>query len=119
MASEITSQMWFDASDGADEFFLDADENESSVARTLDEKHSDGEEEEEGEDVVDGESSEDEPEAVAPLESSPSAIPSSAVVRRTKLPAPNTGEEGSLFAVLKKNVGKARLCCFSYFVSWS
>ncbi|CAE6462835.1 unnamed protein product [Rhizoctonia solani] len=103
MASEITSQMWFDASDGADEFFLDADENESSVARTLDEKHSDGEEEEEGEDVVDGESSEDEPEAAAPLESSPSAIPSSAVVRRTKLPAPNTGEEGSLFAVLKKN----------------
>ncbi|ESK98421.1 oxysterol binding protein [Moniliophthora roreri MCA 2997] len=31
---------------------------------------------------------------------------SSQIVRRTTLPAPITGDEGSLFAVLKKNVGK-------------
>ncbi|KAF8708426.1 Pleckstrin homology domain, partial [Rhizoctonia solani] len=108
MASEVTSQMWFDASDGADEFFLDADESESGAIRAVSEKHSDVESDEECEDVVDEESSEDEPEPEpAPtLESDVSAIPSTAVVRRTKLPAPNTGEEGSLFAVLKKNVGK-------------
>ncbi|ELU43243.1 Erf4 domain-containing protein [Rhizoctonia solani AG-1 IA] len=110
MASEVTSQMWFDASDGADEFFLDADESESGAIRAVSEKHSDVESDEECEDVVDEESSEDEPEPEpAPtLESDVSAIPSTAVVRRTKLPAPNTGEEGSLFAVLKKNVGKVR-----------
>jgi oxysterol-binding protein-related protein 3/6/7 len=33
------------------------------------------------------------------------------IVRRTALPAPITGDEGSLFAVLKKNVGKVRSFC--------
>ncbi|CAE6390182.1 unnamed protein product [Rhizoctonia solani] len=108
IASEVNSQMWFDASDGADEFFLDADENESRNIRSVGEKQSDGEEDEEDGDVMDGESSEDEPEPepAVPPEVNASVIPSTAVVRRTKLPAPNTGEEGSLFAVLKKNVGK-------------
>ncbi|KAG8762948.1 hypothetical protein FRC11_006895 [Ceratobasidium sp. 423] len=111
MASEVTSQMWFDADDGADEFFLDADENEGGTIQAADEKHSDVEEEDEVEEVVGGESSEDEceteaapavPETAAPA----TATPSTAIVRRARLPAPNTGEEGSLFAVLKKNVGK-------------
>jgi oxysterol-binding protein-related protein 3/6/7 len=35
----------------------------------------------------------------------------SAVVRRTKLPASPAGDEGSLFAILKKNIGK--VCMFS------
>ncbi|KEP54600.1 animal oxysterol-binding family 3 protein [Rhizoctonia solani 123E] len=108
--SEVTSQMWFDASDGADEFFLDEDENENEggVVDAVGEKHSDVEEEDEDEvEVVDGESSEDEPEVVPAPESAPVAVvPSTEIVRRTRLPAPNTGEEGSLFSVLKKNVGK-------------
>ena len=29
-----------------------------------------------------------------------------AIIRRTQLPSPPVGDEGSLFAVLKKNVGK-------------
>lgn len=33
----------------------------------------------------------------------------SAVVRRKQLPSPVTGDEGSLFAILKKNVGKVRM----------
>ncbi|CAE7123812.1 unnamed protein product [Rhizoctonia solani] len=106
-ASEVASQMWFDASDGADEFFLDADEDEAGVVQAV-ERHSDVEEEDEGEEVVDGESSEDErePEVVSAPDAAPVAAHSTEIVRRTKLPAPNTGEEGSLFAVLKKNVGK-------------
>ena len=31
------------------------------------------------------------------------------IVRRTQLPSPPVGDEGSLFSVLKKNVGKVRL----------
>jgi hypothetical protein len=105
VASEITSQMWYDASEGGDEFFLDAnDTSQASEApnnRTSDVEEE--EEEEEEEEVGGEESSEDEPEA----ESIPAVVRSeTAVVRRARLPAPNTGEEGSLFAVLKKNVGK-------------
>lgn len=32
-----------------------------------------------------------------------------AVMRRTHLPSPAVGDEGSLFAILKKNVGKVRI----------
>ncbi|CAE6504196.1 unnamed protein product [Rhizoctonia solani] len=106
----VALAMWFDASDGADEFFLDEDENENEggVVDAVGEKHSDVEEEDEDEvEVADGESSEDEPEVVPAPESDPVAVvPSTEIVRRTRLPAPNTGEEGSLFSVLKKNVGK-------------
>lgn len=103
MASEITSQMWFDASEGGDEFFLDADDT-GQTSGTADARHSDVEEEEVEEEVVgDDESSEDE----RATETAPTAVKSDlSIVRRTKLPAPNSGEEGSLFAVLKKNVGK-------------
>ncbi|CAE6473876.1 unnamed protein product [Rhizoctonia solani] len=105
--SEVTSQMWFDASDGADEFFLDADESEGhGVVEAVRERQSDVEEEEESEEVVGGESSEEECERELAPTAPVVVAPSTEIVRRTRLPAPNTGEEGSLFAVLKKNVGK-------------
>jgi hypothetical protein len=49
----------------------------------------------------------------------PSRVPSESptvieleVARRTHLPAAPVGDEGSLFAILKKNVGKVGLCTF-------
>lgn len=113
MASEVTSGGWYDASEG-EEFFLDVNEN-SLASETADARQSDVEEEEEVEDEVADEyesSAEGEPEV--PPETQPTGDsnlirPETAVVRRTKLPAPTSGEEGSLFSVLKKNVGKV---CF-------
>ncbi|KAF8609378.1 hypothetical protein BDV93DRAFT_518205 [Ceratobasidium sp. AG-I] len=110
MASEVTSGGWYDASEG-EEFFLDVNDN-SLASETADTRQSDVEEEEEVEDEVADEyesSAEGEPEA--PPETQPTGgsnllRPETAVVRRTKLPAPTSGEEGSLFSVLKKNVGK-------------
>ncbi|CAE6477709.1 unnamed protein product [Rhizoctonia solani] len=68
--SEVASQMWFDASDGADEFFLDADD-EGGVVEAVDERRSDVEEEDEAEEIVAGESSEDEPEVDVPETTAP------------------------------------------------
>ncbi|KAG9099904.1 hypothetical protein FS749_000091 [Ceratobasidium sp. UAMH 11750] len=112
LASEITSSVWYDASEGGDEFFLDGNDT-FHASEATDTRHSDLEEEEEEEEVEeeiadDGESSvesaADEP--IAPSQASGAVKPEVAVVRRTRLPAPTSGEEGSLFSVLKKNVGK-------------
>lgn len=114
MASEITSSGWYDASEG-DEFFLDANDN-SLASETEDARQSDVEEEEEVEEEVADEyesSAEGEPEAppqAEPTGGSSLVRPETTVVRRTKLLAPTSGEEGSLFSVLKKNVGKVCSC---------
>lgn len=101
MASEITSHVWYDASEGGDEFFLDVNDA-SQTDEPLEYRHSDVEEEEEAEVVAD-EGSDDEPVVeIAPIAAKSDVM----TVRRTRLPSPNNGEEGSLFAVLKKNVGK-------------
>lgn len=115
MASEVTSGGWYDASEG-EEFFLDAVDN-SLASGTADARQSDVEEEEEVEEEVVEEyesSAEGEPETPAqtqPAGESGLVQPQTAVVRRTRLPAPTSGEEGSLFSVLKKNVGKVRCRC--------
>ncbi len=106
---------WFDASEGmnegAQEFVLDVQTFEgseqpsrmltiSSDSRSsLD--HADNS-------SIDTDIAEEEPPARMPSEDSePDPVASSLqVVRRTKLPAPPVGDEGSLFSILKKNVGK-------------
>ncbi|KAG9128107.1 hypothetical protein FRC07_004723 [Ceratobasidium sp. 392] len=104
LSSEMS--VWYDASDGGDEFFLD-DNDTSYPSEATDVRHSDVEEEEVEEEIADdGESSVDEPPEPEPTQPSGVAKPEIAVVRRTRLPAPTSGEEGSLFSVLKKNVGK-------------
>ncbi|QRW05630.1 oxysterol binding protein [Ceratobasidium sp. AG-Ba] len=110
LASEAS--VWFDAPEGGDEFFLDEkDPSEPSYgSRHSDVEEEDEEDEAEGEIADDGESSVEEPDEVVTLhavaQASGAAKPDATVVRRTKLPAPTSGEEGSLFSVLKKNVGK-------------
>lgn len=48
------------------------------------------------------------------LESATSVVPEmQAVVRRTQLPSPPVGDEGSLFTVLKKNVGKVGVVAYT------
>jgi len=102
---------WFDALDGAEEFVMD-------MQVTL-----------EGSELPSQLSAHDARSAVSQQEDSSvdtdieenvkaRSIPgpfseTSAVVRRTRLPAYPAGDEGSLFAILKKNVGK--VCTFFNF----
>jgi hypothetical protein len=112
--SEITSGVWYDAPEGGDEFFLDG--NDTSLGSKLtDTRESDVEEEDEvdevDEDIGDDDSVESAVEELpaSPPQESGVVEPQVAVIRRTRLPAPTSGEEGSLFSVLKKNVGKVCL----------
>jgi hypothetical protein len=104
--------MWFDALEDnleGEEIFLDADFSEVPSSISEDEVESSEEEES---DEVDGALTtppavyEIGPNAIV---SSPTAEVDSLVVRRTILPAPISGDEGSLFAALKKNIGKVCL----------
>jgi len=113
-----TSREWFDAFDGGEEFVLEMDEptpeeksevqaqlvvegSRSSLGGSSDTEEGAGEE---VEDTVttglrDGNG------AVVTVDPIEKAQPA---VRRTELPCGPVGDEGSLFAVLKKNVGKVR-----------
>ncbi|KAF7339687.1 PH domain-containing protein [Mycena sanguinolenta] len=102
---------WFDAnSEGAEEFILDippaqldpesrqpsevfTNDSRSSLGDSSVETASDG--------VVEGESPEVPSESTTTVDDAPLPI-----VRRTHLPTAPVGDEGSLFAILKKNVGK-------------
>ncbi|KAJ3718261.1 oxysterol binding protein [Lentinula raphanica] len=105
---------WFDASDGEgiEEFILDdqaSPDNGEVPSRivTSDSQSSLDHDEESSIDTDIGDMRE-EPPAIdqALYEEQLKGISQVQVVRRTHLPAPITGDEGSLFAVLKKNVGK-------------
>jgi hypothetical protein len=96
---------WFDALDGAEEFvmedqagsgngqpsYITASESQISLTQKCDEADTDSEDE----------------DYTPPLAPTPMAFQ---VTRRTKLPALPTWDEGSLFAILKKNVGKVSHC---------
>lgn len=106
---------WFDASEGhsagAQEFFLDGDGTEQpSKILSNDSRSSLGQ----GDSDTDMESDE---QAIEEKQPDP-AHQSLQVTRRVKLPSGPIGDEGSLFAMLKKNVGKvwsylARFVIFS------
>ncbi|KAG8966471.1 hypothetical protein FRC03_011920 [Tulasnella sp. 419] len=106
--------IWFDADDGAEEFILEepiATESNTNVTT----------EESEDDNVQDEASSDEEAEVNQLLPGAETPTPSSGeakqldfnsltksrvIIRRTKLPAPTSGDDGSLLAVLRKNVGK-------------
>jgi hypothetical protein len=91
-----TSVEWFDAVDGSEEFIIPPEpkDTEDRVVETADDSDSEG-------------------EATGDVSASEFMTPvgeqmKKDVQRRINLPAPTTGDEMSLLAVLKKNVGKVR-----------
>lgn len=123
MSMQSDGSIWFDAEeyDGAEEFVLDEAPDDSQVSKLSEmnnmgtpssgtsdagpestSESSDSEEEE-------AEEEENEVTEISTAGTSDISPPSElAVTRRTQLPSPPAGDEGSLFAVLKKNVGKVR-----------
>jgi hypothetical protein len=107
-----TLSEWFDAQDGMDgaqEFVLDTRPSpvELDQKNEVDtpENHSISEPHESGADT-DAEDDED-PSLKYTIKAKPRhPVGASQVVRRTRLTAGPAGDEGSLFAILKKNVGK-------------
>ncbi|KAI0036658.1 Oxysterol-binding protein-domain-containing protein [Vararia minispora EC-137] len=104
---------WFDAPDGAEVHELDTEQDsqtpeggashmtrtnsQTSVSWVLE--------------VAETEGSDTEDEEESPLKLDvvhEPFIPSHQIVRRTQLPSGPVGDEGSIFSVLKKNIGKAR-----------
>ncbi|EGN95002.1 hypothetical protein SERLA73DRAFT_113704 [Serpula lacrymans var. lacrymans S7.3] len=99
--SDGTPIEWFDAQDGGEEFFLeDMTPEEERNGPVLQSDSS----------LQDSDSSEDthEEEIMTPQQSGEMdpSIKAREVVRRTHLPSGPVGDEGSLFSMLKKNVGK-------------
>lgn len=125
LSSQSDGSIWYDAEeyDGAEEFVLDdglddvqvktealsvVTPTSSSTSTGLADLESSSESSDE-ESVAYEES----PESLGASTTIP-AKETAAVVRRTQLPSPPVGDEGSLFAVLKKNVGKAGVNRSSY-----
>ncbi|KAK1229386.1 Oxysterol-binding protein 3 [Marasmius sp. AFHP31] len=111
IATTITDSVneWYDASEGhegAEVFVMDATSPDASEqpSRFTSDSQSDLRVDDTSSLDTDMESVNDEP-TDTPADT-PSSPQTSAVVRRTRLPAPIVGDEGSLFTVLKKNVGK-------------
>ena len=124
LSSQSDGSIWYDAQeyDGAEEFLLDEapeDTQQSKTSSTGNAPEGDIETPSSGT-SADLESSSDSDDSESELyEEPPERKPSTstevtppsekgeiAAVRRTVLPSPPVGDEGSLFAVLKKNVGK-------------
>jgi oxysterol-binding protein-related protein 3/6/7 len=105
---------WFDASEGAEEFVLDEtaiDPSERPSQISTNDSASSIHTEADAE-SIDTDSDSDESIRSPTVQGNvtpATTVTSLQVVRRTTLPAPITGDEGSLFAVLKKNVGKVGL----------
>ncbi|KAF5368616.1 hypothetical protein D9758_002382 [Tetrapyrgos nigripes] len=101
---------WFDASEGAEEFVLDESVPDASERPSQISSNNDSTSSMHGAESIDTDS--DSEESIrSPLVQEDDEAPASPetsleVSRRTLLPTPVTGDEGSLFAVLKKNVGK-------------
>lgn len=107
--SDVTTLEWFDAPDGGEEFFLESsDELEPTP---VDEK-SEGQGglgSSAGSRSSFGGSINDLADDTPPIDLKKEVNPAKTalkVTRRTQLPSGPVGDEGSLFAVLKKNVGK-------------
>jgi oxysterol-binding protein-related protein 3/6/7 len=90
--SDSHSTEWFDAQEGVEEFELEQDEPEPSKIVIDDSKSS-----------LEETASVDTDISIAELGEGEDNVH---IVRRNQLPAPVVADEGSLFAILKKNVGK-------------
>lgn len=98
---------WFDAEDNFGEEFLLEDQMPEDKAQYVSPSASSSLNEYES-------ASSDEEDHVSPKAvRNDDSILSRQVVRRTHLPSGPIGDEGSLFAILKKNVGKV---CFTYLI---
>jgi hypothetical protein len=116
MASDSVHE-WFDALDGAEEFVMDVQSTPDGLeqpSRTLtnESRSSLGQQDTSS---VDTDAATDTPyheekQAVSPGEPQ--------VVRRTQLPAPPVADEGSLFTILKNNVGKVCIVRNFYSKYW-
>ncbi|KAG7099437.1 hypothetical protein E1B28_001288 [Marasmius oreades] len=96
---------WFDASEGhegAEVFVLDPTSPDvgEQPSRMTSDSDSDVER------AKDTNSLDTDIESTEPTNTETCSQENTVITRRTRLPAPITGDEGSLFAVLKKNVGK-------------
>lgn len=120
LSSQSEVSVWYDAEEygGAEEFVLDdspPDEIQasqfpdiptpeaaltSSSTGTISQTDSDSESDSDEEPLSPG-TEEEQP-------SEPGPAQEQTIIRRTQLPSPVVGDEGSLFTVLKKNVGKVR-----------
>lgn len=121
MSTQSDGSIWFDAQeyDGAEEFLLDEAPEDGLPSKTstngsvgidLETPSSGTSADLESSSDSDSESElyEEPPERKASTSTDITAPSETAVVRRTLLPSLPVGDEGSLFAVLKKNVGKVR-----------
>ena len=101
--------VWYDAPefDGAEEFVLDGTPGEETQGSQLSYVDSPTLMEEEDE-ITETESGSEmaEEELRRAMSPTPGMVNGEAISRRLELPSPPVGDEGSLFAVLKKNVGK-------------
>ncbi|CAL1696578.1 unnamed protein product [Somion occarium] len=110
MSTHSDGSVWFDAPDfdGAEEYILDATPGEEEQPSQFFDAGSQSSAN--NTDTLDYSDSESEVESVERLleekPSEPVPVENIQVTRRTHLPSPPVGDEGSLFAVLKKNVGK-------------
>ncbi|KAG0709077.1 Oxysterol-binding protein-domain-containing protein [Suillus ampliporus] len=101
--SDIGHIEWFDAEDDlGEEFFLDVptpeEERELSVPPSVPQSESSS--------LNQTESSDEEEPSPTPVHETDPSVNARQVVRRTRLPSGPVGDEGSLFAILKNNVGK-------------
>lgn len=106
-------QEWFDALDGAEEFVLDVPIPEERTGRMLiDESRSSLNQEDAPSIDTDVQEPDRKEHPVPTSVASPSE--SLQVKHRTQLPSPPIRDEGSLFAILKKNVGKVKIHIWSH-----
>lgn len=104
-----SGSIWYDAAEGddwtAEEYVLEEDEHveDASGGEKGSRMEADSSMEKDRETENDYELAEDD---------TPEEKPISSVDRRTRLPSRPPGDEGSLFAVLKKNVGQVELLSF-------
>lgn len=110
VSSEDEESMWYDAPDGAEEFVLDPNSKDDDpeppsseadsrlISRTDSSSLSDSESHRLIESQLFADAEQDDS-----TQYSADDIP---VIRRTELPSPVVGDEGSILSVLRKNVGK-------------
>lgn len=114
-ATSVTSDGdldWYDAEEGAEEFFFDPsdspprgehEDQQASQTATIDTTSMFEDQDSEDDSSIDTDLGDDAPQEII----SP-GVAKGQRVYRTQLPAPAPEDEGSLFAILKKNVGKVR-----------
>ncbi|KAG6845951.1 hypothetical protein H0H87_010999 [Tephrocybe sp. NHM501043] len=97
---------WYDALDGAEEFFMDAPNPEEQTSTMLMNESRSSLYQQDSSSIDTDIEDHGGIKELRPSTPTSSRIADPKVKRRTHLPSPPVGDEGSLFAMLKKNVGK-------------